>query len=88
MVGHLVNGQLDPDAPASLSEPTATGLLREELGWNGVVITDDLQATAITSAFGTNEAIARAIEAGNDLLCSPTNRSMTPTSSVMSSRSS
>ena len=35
MVGHVVNGQLDPDAPASLSNATVTDLLRGELGWDG-----------------------------------------------------
>jgi beta-N-acetylhexosaminidase len=68
MAGHLVNGQIDPAAPASLSHPTVTGVLRGELGWDGVVITDDLQAAAITNAFGRDEAIARALEAGDDLL--------------------
>ena len=68
MAGHLVNRKLDPDRPASLSPAIVTNLLRGELGWAGVVITDDLQAGAITSAFGAEEAIALAIEAGNDLL--------------------
>ncbi|HEV8546634.1 MAG TPA: glycoside hydrolase family 3 N-terminal domain-containing protein [Candidatus Limnocylindrales bacterium] len=68
MAGHVVNGQIDLDHPASLSRPTVTDLLRGELGWTGVVITDDLQAAAITTAFGEKEAIALAIEAGNDLL--------------------
>ena len=68
MAGNLVNGQIDPEAPASLSKATVTDLLRGELGWDGVVITDDLQAAAITEAFGRDEAIARAVEAGNDLL--------------------
>ena len=68
MAGHVVNGQLDAEQPASLSEPTVTGLLRGELGWDGVVVTDDLQAAAITKAFGRDEAILLALEAGNDLL--------------------
>lgn len=68
MAGHLVNGQLDASAPASLSYATVTGLLREQLGWGGVVVTDDLQAAAITDAFGFDDAVALAIEAGNDLL--------------------
>ena len=68
MAGHLVNRKLDPDRPASLSPAIVTDLLRGELGWAGVVVTDDLQAGAITSAFGAEEAIALAIEAGNDLL--------------------
>jgi beta-N-acetylhexosaminidase len=68
MVGHILNGQLDRDRPASLSGLTVTGLLRAELGWTGAVISDDLQAPAITLAYGPNEAIALAIEAGVDLL--------------------
>jgi beta-N-acetylhexosaminidase len=68
MAANLVNGQVDRDHPASLSHATVTDLLRGELGWQGVVITDDLQAAAITTAFGEEEAIALAIEAGNDLL--------------------
>lgn len=68
MAGHLVNGQLDASVPASLSHATVTGLLREQLGWGGLVVTDDLQAAAITDAFGFDDAVALAIEAGNDLL--------------------
>jgi beta-N-acetylhexosaminidase len=68
MVGHMVNGQLDPLAPASLSQATVAGLLRDRLGWDGVVVTDDLQAAAITQAFGFADAVALALEAGNDLL--------------------
>ena len=68
MVGNLVNGQVDADAPASLSKATVTGLLRGELGWNGLVVTDDLQARAITDAFGREDAIRMALEAGDDLL--------------------
>lgn len=68
MVGHIQNDQLDPDRPASLSVPTVTGLLRGELGWTGVVVSDDLQAAAITQQYGAAEAIALALEAGIDLL--------------------
>jgi beta-N-acetylhexosaminidase len=68
MVGNLVNGQVDADAPASLSKATVTDLLRGELGWKGLVVTDDLQARAITDAFGREDAIRMALEAGDDLL--------------------
>jgi beta-N-acetylhexosaminidase len=68
MVGNLVNGQIDSDTPASLSMATVTDLLRGELGWQGLVVTDDLQAGAITDAFRAAEAIRLAILAGNDLL--------------------
>jgi beta-N-acetylhexosaminidase len=78
MVGNLVNGQFDADRPASLSRAIVNDLLRTELGWDGVVITDDLQAAAVTSAFGADEAIALAIEAGNDLLVLANQQSYDP----------
>lgn len=68
MAGHVVNGQIDPSAPASLSRATVTDLLRGQLGWDGVVVTDDLGAAAITEAFGFEDAIGLALNAGNDLL--------------------
>lgn len=68
MVGHIINSQLDPKRPASLSKPTVTGMLRGTLGWTGPVISDDLQAPAITGTYGADEAIALALEAGVDLL--------------------
>jgi beta-N-acetylhexosaminidase len=68
MSGNIVNHALDPVAPASLSAATVDGLLRQRLGWSGVVVTDDLGAVAITSRYKRSEAVALAIEAGNDLL--------------------
>jgi beta-N-acetylhexosaminidase len=68
MAGHVVNRHLDQDHPASLSPAIVGELLRGELGWDGVVVTDDLQAAAITTAFGADEAVVLALEAGNDLL--------------------
>ncbi len=68
MAGHVVNGQLDADHPASLSKAIVTDLLRGELGWTGPVVTDDLQAAAIDDAFGFDEAVVLALAAGNDLL--------------------
>ena len=53
MAGHVMNGQLDPDHPASLSKAAVTDLLRGEIGWTGPVVTDDLQAAAIDDAFGS-----------------------------------
>jgi beta-N-acetylhexosaminidase len=68
MAAHVVNGQIDRNAPASLSHATITGLLRGQLGFDGPVVTDDMQAVAITDAFGDDEAVQLAIEAGCDLL--------------------
>jgi beta-N-acetylhexosaminidase len=68
MIGNIVNKALDAVRPASLSAATVGDLLRVRLGWSGVVITDDLGAVAITKRFKRAEAVALAIEAGNDLL--------------------
>jgi beta-N-acetylhexosaminidase len=68
LTAHIFNGRLDPDHPATLSKPTVTGILRERLGWDGAVISDDMQMGAIRDAYGYEEAVALAIEAGVDVL--------------------
>jgi beta-N-acetylhexosaminidase len=68
MTAHLVNDQLDPDYPGTLSHATITGLLREELGFDGVVITDDMQMGAIRQEYGYEQALRLAILAGADIL--------------------
>ena len=68
LVGHLLNKQLDPNRPASLSPAVVTGLLRDKLGWHGPVVSDDMQAVAISSRYGRDESVALALEAGLDLL--------------------
>lgn len=63
--------ELEPDLPATLSHNVLTGLLREELGFDGVLLTDDLFMGAIAKRFAVGEAAVRALEAGADiaLLC-------------------
>ncbi len=68
MAAHLLNKQLDPSRPASLSHAVVTGLLRGKLGWQGAVVSDDMQAVAITSKYGRAAAATFAVEAGVDLL--------------------
>lgn len=70
MIGHLALPRIDPSGdPASLSRPIVTGLLRDRLGWQGLVLTDDMGAMdAITDRYGPGEAAVRAVEAGVDLL--------------------
>jgi beta-N-acetylhexosaminidase len=68
MTGHIVNDTIDPGIPASLSPATVDGLLRGRLGWEGAVVTDDLGAEAIALRYARDEAVALALEAGNDLL--------------------
>jgi beta-N-acetylhexosaminidase len=67
MMGHLVYPAVDPERPASLS-PAAVGLLRDELGFNGVIVTDDLIMEGARRGGTTAEAALRAVEAGVDLL--------------------
>ena len=85
MADHVVNGQLDAKRPASLSKEVVPDLLRGELGWDGVVVTDDLQAKAIQAAFGADEAVLLALEAGNDLLLLANQQVYEPGWSVASS---
>ena len=68
MTGHLFNEDLDPVFPATLSFKTMTGLLREKLGYQGVIISDDMQMKAITNSYGLENAIFLAINAGVDML--------------------
>lgn len=68
MVAHILMTQIDPDLPASLSPAVVTGLLRQEMGYEGVVCTDDLIMAAISDTYGMGEAAVLAVEAGCDLL--------------------
>ena len=68
MVGHVFVQRLDPDFPASLSQLTVQGLLRNTLGFQGVVITDDLQMGAVTKTYSFRRSVQLALEAGNDFL--------------------
>lgn len=68
LTAHVFNANLDPEHPATLSQPTITGILRGQLGWDGVVISDDMQMGAIRDAYGYDEAIRLAILAGVDIL--------------------
>ena len=68
MTAHVFNAALDPDLPATLSQAVITGVLREELGYDGVVITDDMNMGAITSQYGFERAAVLAIQAGADIL--------------------
>ena len=68
MVAHILMTQIDPDLPASLSPKVVDGLLRQEMGFDGVVCTDDLTMGAISNTYGMGEAAVMAVEAGCDLL--------------------
>lgn len=68
LVSHNIVNCIDSEYPASLSE-VVHNLLREELGFDGVIMTDDLSMGAITDYTGTENAAVLAIKSGNDLLC-------------------
>ena len=68
MVAHIVLAQVDPERPASLSPAVVTDLLRGELGFDGVVFTDDMTMGAVTQNYGLGEACVMAVEAGCDQL--------------------
>ena len=68
MVGHMTMTAIDEDNPASLSETIVTGLLREELGYDGIIITDALNMGAIANNYTNADAAVKAVSAGCDML--------------------
>jgi len=68
MVAHVFNKNIDSKYPASLSRKTVNGKLRNELGYRGVVITDDLQMGAIRHKYSLKSTLGLAINAGDDIL--------------------
>jgi beta-N-acetylhexosaminidase len=69
MPGHLLIPGLAGDLPASLSAAAQTGLLRGELGFDGVIVSDALEMRAVSAPYGIPEAAFMAVAAGTDLLC-------------------
>jgi beta-N-acetylhexosaminidase len=68
MTAHVVHRRLDPRWPATLSPAIISGILRGELGFDGVVVSDDLQMGAIADHYGFETALRQALLAGVDLL--------------------
>lgn len=71
MTAHLLLPELDQERPATLSKPVLTGLLRQQLGFGGLIVTDALVMDAITGHYGAGEAAVLALEAGADLVLMP-----------------
>jgi beta-N-acetylhexosaminidase len=69
MPSHLRVPELTGDLPASLSASALTGLLRDELGFTGVILSDALEMRAVSDPYGIPEAAVLAVIAGTDLLC-------------------
>ena len=68
MSAHIFNARIDARYPATLSQKTITTLLRKQLGFSGVVISDDLEMGAIRKNYDLNETLKRTIDAGVDML--------------------
>ncbi len=68
MTAHIFNAKLDPELPATLSPKVLTDLLRGRLGYNGVIVTDDMRMRAISDIYSPEDAILMAIDAGVDLI--------------------
>ena len=68
MTAHVVFEALDPTTPATMSRRAIAELLRDEIGFEGAVFSDDLEMKAVSERYSLEEAGARAIEAGCDLL--------------------
>lgn len=72
MSAHIKFPALDPSGdPATLSEPIMTGLLREELGYDGVIVTDSLAMEGVRQTYPDEEVPVRALQAGADVLLMP-----------------
>lgn len=72
MVSHITASEVDKDAlPSTLSKKIMTDVLRDELGFQGVIITDALNMSAITEYYTAEDAVVMAIEAGADMLLMP-----------------
>ncbi|WNC45497.1 glycoside hydrolase family 3 N-terminal domain-containing protein [Thermosynechococcus sp. GLH187] len=71
MSAHVHLPALDAERPATLSPPILTGILRQEMGFKGLIVTDALVMGAIANTYGTAEAAVKAVEAGADILLMP-----------------
>lgn len=79
MPGHLIHKRIASDGvPVSISKPAISGLLRNKLGYNGLVISDDLQMGAIAKNYSYKNTIIRAVNAGVDILMISNSRKPDP----------
>ncbi|GAA2997835.1 glycoside hydrolase family 3 protein [Streptomyces fulvorobeus] len=69
MSAHILLPALDPHRPATLSPQILTGLLREELGYEGLIVTDGMEMQAISATYGIERGSVLAIAAGADAIC-------------------
>ncbi|MEU9588582.1 glycoside hydrolase family 3 protein [Streptomyces sp. NPDC048193] len=69
MSAHILVPALDPDRPATLSRRILTGLLRGELGYDGLIVTDGMEMRAIAGTYGIERGSVLAVAAGADAIC-------------------
>ncbi|MFJ4844005.1 glycoside hydrolase family 3 protein [Streptomyces sp. NPDC088733] len=69
MSAHILVPALDPDRPGTLSPAVLTGLLRDELGYDGLIVTDGIEMRAIADTYGVERGTVLAIAAGADAIC-------------------
>ncbi len=69
MTSHVYNAHIDAEFPATLSKTTLTGILRKQLHFGGVIVSDDLAMGAIADHYKLEVALEKAINAGVDMLC-------------------
>lgn len=69
MSAHIVVPAIDPDRPGTLSRAVLTGLLREELGYEGLIVTDGIEMRAVADAYGIERGTVLALAAGADAIC-------------------
>lgn len=68
MVAHILLPKIDPQYPSSMSKEIITGMLRDQLGFDGVVMTDDMTMKAITNHFDIGQAAVDSVKAGSDVI--------------------
>lgn len=68
MIAHILMNKIDPQSPASLSKAVITELLRNQLNFDGVVITDDMTMGAITKNYNIGDAAVKSVKAGSDIV--------------------
>jgi beta-N-acetylhexosaminidase len=69
MSAHIVVPAIDPDHPGTLSRAVLTGLLRDELGYDGLIVTDGIEMRAIADTYGIERGTVLALAAGADAIC-------------------
>ncbi len=87
MVGHIDVRAVDPRVPSSLSRKVVTGMLRDELGFGGLVVTDSLQMAGVVRGRSPGQVVVQAMRAGSDVLLMPSSPAVARAALVKAVRS-